>query len=120
MLPDAYTRFRDDFAGLLDERFYNIEWLDCQVANGAIRVLGNDKAVILFEFKRYPTGWLALEGMAAAGDLQEIRDVLIPQAENIARGMKCGSAHIVSREGWGKALKSQGYEPYQFGIVKYL
>lgn len=116
MLPMPYTMFREDFAGLLDERFYNIEWLDCQVANGAIRVLGNDKAVILFEFKRYPTGWLELQGMAAAGDLETIKYELIPAAENVAKGMGCGSAQIESRAGWVKLLKD--YEVHQITIKK--
>jgi hypothetical protein len=116
MLPDAYTRFRNEFAGLLDERFYTLDWLDCQVFNGAIRALGNDKAAILFEFKRYPTGWLELQGTAAAGDLETIKDELIPAAEAVAKQMGCGSAQIESRAGWSKLLKD--YEVHQVSIKK--
>jgi hypothetical protein len=116
MLPDAYARFRNEFAGLLDERFYTIDWLDCQVFNGAIRAIGNDKAAILFEFKRYPTGWVELHGMAAAGDLDTIKDELIPAAELIAKEMGCGSAEIASRPAWAKLLKD--YEVHQVSIKK--
>lgn len=116
MMPIAYEAFRSELSSILDERFYTIEWLDCQVANGAIRVLGNDKAAILFEFKRYPTGWLELQGMAAAGDLAVIKDELIPAAENVAKGMGCGSAQIESRAGWAKLLKD--YEVHQITIKK--
>ena len=115
-----YQKFRDELAGILDERFYTIEWLDCQVANFAIRYLATDDAIILFEIKRYPTGWLSLHGLAAAGDMESIINVLIPNAEELAREIGCGTAEIVSRQGWGKALKSFGYEPYQFGIIKNL
>ncbi len=118
MLPESYTRFRDDLAEILDQRFYSIDWLDCQVFNGAIRVLGNDKAVILYEFKRYPTMWLELQGMAAAGDLETITNVLIPAAEIVAKDMGCGSAQIESRAGWSRVLKD--YEVHQTTIKKYL
>lgn len=116
----SYERWRDELAGILDERFYTLGWLDTQVFNGAIRTLSTDTAIILFKFERYPTGWLELQGMAAAGDLESIKDELIPQAEALAKSMGCGSARIDSREGWGKVLKSQGYAPYQFGVLKAL
>ena len=113
-----YQRFRNELAGILDTRFYTIEWLDCQVANFAIRYLATDDAIILFKFERYPTGWLELQGEAAAGNLASIKDILIPQAEVMARALGCGSAQIESREGWAKALKSSGYELHQTTIKK--
>lgn len=118
MLPDAYTRFRNDFAGLLDERFHNIEWLDCQVFNGAIRALGDERAAILFKFERYPTGLLELQGMAAAGDLEVIKDELIPAAEALAKQMGCTSARIESREAWVRLLPD--YQHCQTSIIKEL
>lgn len=118
MLPDAYIRFRNEIAAILDTRKHSVEWLDVQIANGAIRTLSTDDAIILFRFERYPTGWLELQGMAAAGSLESIKDELIPQAEQLARSMKCGSAQIASREGWGRILKARGYEEYQRTIEK--
>lgn len=117
-MPQAYTRFRDELAGILDARFHTVEWLDCQVFNGAIRVLGNDDAVILFKFERYPTGWLELQGMAAAGDLATIKDELIPAAEELAKAMGCGSARIDSRSAWVRLLPD--YQQYQTSIMKEL
>lgn len=113
----AYLRFRDELAGILDERFYTIEWLDCQVENGAIRCMGDDKAVILFEFKKYPTGWLELTGLAAAGELAGIME-LITQAEELAKSMGCGSAEIASRLAWVRLLEDAGYKQYQCNIKK--
>jgi hypothetical protein len=116
MMP--YLRFRDELAGLLDERFYTVDWLDCQIENNAIRCLGDDRAVILYKFERYPTGWLELHGMAAAGDLTTIKDVLIPAAEQIARDAGCGSAKIESRAAWLRLLPD--YQQYQTTIIKSL
>lgn len=117
-MPPAYTRFRDELAGILDERFYTLDWLDCQVFNGAIRVLGNDDAVILFKFERFPTGHLQLQGMAAAGDLATIKNELIPAAEALAKGMGCNSAIIESREAWVRLLPD--YKQHQVRIFKEL
>jgi hypothetical protein len=118
MIPEAYTRFRDELVGLLDERFYTADWLDCQVFNGAIRVMGDESAAILFKFERYPTGWLELQGMAAAGDLATIKDELIPAAEALAQGMGCKSAIIESRAAWVRLLPD--YTQHQVRIIKEL
>ena len=118
MLPMPYTMFREDFAGLLDERFYTIEWLDCQVFNGAIRAMGDERAAILYKFERYPTGLLELQGMAAAGDLAVIKDELIPAAETLAKQMGCTSARIESREAWVRLLPD--YQHCQTSIIKEL
>ena len=118
MLPMPYTMFREDFAGLLDERFYTIEWLDCQVFSGAIRAMGDERAAILYKFERYPTGLLELQGMAAAGDLAVIKDELIPAAEALAKQMGCTSARIESREAWVRLLPD--YQHCQTSIIKEL
>jgi hypothetical protein len=111
-------KFRAEIESILDTRFYTMAWLDMQIANGAIRVLGDDRAVILFKFERYPTGWLELQGMAAAGDLAVIKDELIPDAEALAKSMGCGSASIESRAAWVKLLPD--YQIYQTKIIKEL
>lgn len=117
-MPEAYTRFRDDFIGLLDERFYTADWLDCQIFNGAIRVMGDERAAILFKFERFPTGHLQLQGMAAAGDLGTIKDELIPAAEALAKGMGCKSAIIESRAALVRLLPD--YQQHQVRIIKEL
>ena len=116
----TYERHRDQFANMLDSRFYTIEWLDYQIVTGAIQVLSSPTAAILYEFKTYPTGWKELNGMAAAGELPSIINELIPAAEEIAKAAGCGSAQIESRAGWGKKLKPLGYKPFQYGIMKFL
>jgi streptomycin 6-kinase len=115
---DAYQRHRDELAAILDPRKHTIGWLDVQVTNGAIRVLATDKSIILFEFKTYPTGYRELHGMAAAGDMGDITDILIPQAEQLAVSMKCGAASIASVAAWARILKGRGYMVNQVIIEK--
>ena len=59
-----------------------------------------------------------MQNQAAMGNLASIKDILIPQAEVMARALGCGSAQIASREAWAKALKSSGYELHQTTIKK--
>lgn len=118
MIPEAYARFRDEIASALDPRFYTIEWLDQQVETGALCSIGNDKAVIIFGFERYPTGWLELQGTAAAGDLETVKNELIPAAEAIGRSLGCKSARIDSRAAWVRLLPD--YQQYQTSIIKEL
>ncbi len=111
-------RFRDELIALLDPRFYTASWLECQIYNGAIRTLESENAIILYELKRYPTGWLELIGLAAAGDLAEIKDILIPNAEVIAKNLGCKSAEISSRPAWARLMEDAGYQQYQVAIKK--
>lgn len=117
--PD-YVQWRDEFAKVLDPRRYTLEWLDWQVLSGAYRLLVSDHAAILFEFKTYPTGAMDVHGILAAGDLEKIRGVLIPEAERIARSIGCIGSIIESRAGWQKALKHNGYELHQTVLRKEL
>lgn len=116
---DAYQRHRQEIIGLLDQRFYPIEWLDRQVWVGRIRLMSNDTAIIGFEVKDYPGGARELNGLFAAGDLEGILD-LIDRAEAFAMSLHCDVATIESRSGWARILKSRGYAPHQLRIRKEL
>ncbi len=77
-----------------------------------------DDAAMLTELRRYPTGAVEIHGLVAAGDLDSIRDELIPKAENWAKRAGCIAAVIESRPGWAKAMKSAGYAVHQVAIRK--
>lgn len=118
--PDGWKAYQDhraEIAALLDPRCYTIEWLDCEILNGAIRVMGDDRAVIAFEVKNYPTGALELHGMVAAGELPAILG-LIEQAEEWARAQGIAFASIASRPGWARVLAGRGYAVDQVTIKK--
>ena len=122
IVPDwsGYLRFRPDFAEVLDPRLYTIEWLDEQVLSHAVKLWIGREAAIVAQVKHYPTGARDIEGLIAAGDLEEIAGELIPAAEDFARSMGCVGAIIQSREGWARVLKGQGYQPYQIALRKEL
>lgn len=120
IIPDwaAYLRFRDAFGEVMDPRLYTLDWLDAQLLTGQAMFWATDNAAILAELKLYPTGARDIHGLIAAGDLQDIIESLIPQAEQWARGIGCIGAIIESREGWVKALKPSGYNIHQVSVRK--
>ena len=115
-----YLRFRDAFAGVLDPRFYTIEWLDGEVVCGRLLLLTHGDSAILFRVKVYTTGLKELVGELATGELLEITQALIPLAEQFGRSIGCERAVIESRAGWVKAMRSYGYELHQTTIRKAL
>lgn len=117
---DAYFRFRDQFQEATDPAFHPIEWLDQTMASRSAGIMASDGAAIIFEVRNYPGGARAIHGLCAAGDLEEIRDELIPRAEEWARQVGCTHAIIESRAGWAKALKGQGYATHQVVLRKEL
>ena len=117
---DEYLRWRDDFAAILDPRFYTVEWLDGEVWSGRIRLFSGPNSCILASIKPYPTGALELHVMAATGELNEIISSTIVSVETWARSIGCIVAVIESRAGWLKVMKASGYKLHQTAIRKEL
>jgi len=120
MISRDYLRWRDEFAKVLDPARYSIEWLDRRIEDGSALFACCGDAAIVVEFREYPTGAKDLHGLIAAGRLESIVGVLIPQAEMFAKAQGALAAIIESREGWMKALVERGYQPYQRSIRKVL
>ena len=112
--PDAYLRFRAEFIALDPER-YPPDYIDRKVSNGHWRCWGNEHAAILAEIKTFPSGVKEVHGVAAAGDLRTIIE-LIPRAESWGRKHGCTRAVIESRPGWDRALPT--YELHQVCLRK--
>ena len=102
----------------MDERYHTLQWLDEQVLTGKVQFWCSDNAAIIAEVRDYPTGAKDIHGLIAAGDLQEIIQLLIPQAEQWGREHGCIAAQIESRPGWARALKD--YDTHQVIIRKEL
>lgn len=115
----GYLEHRAEFEELLDPERYTIRWLDGEVWSGRIMCWSNRKAAILAKLNTYPTGAFDIHGMAAAGELDAIKE-LIGEAEEWARGAGALAAEIASREGWERALKSEGYQLHQTVLRKEL
>lgn len=122
MVPDwcGYQTFRDRFREAMDERYWPIEWLDARLLEGRAQFMCSNKAAIVVELRAYPGGAVDVHGLIAAGDKQEIIDILIPQAEEWGRNHGCTAGVIESRPGWQRAMASHGYEVSQVTIRKEL
>ena len=114
-----YQRFRPAFAEAMDPRFYTIDYLDALIWSGRAQFLCSEDSAIVFEIKPYPSGALAVEGVIAAGELEDIR-ALIAKAEAWGRAHGAVFAMINSRSGWVRALKEDGYALFQSALVKEL
>ena len=118
-LWDSYARWRDQFAEAMDTRLFGIAHLDGLIWSGRARFWASESAAIVAEIKAYPSGLLAVEGLVAAGELEEIK-ALIPLAEQWGRERGATLAMIASRPGWARALAADGYETHQVMLAKEL
>lgn len=122
IVPDwsGYLEFRSAFQGVVDERYWPMEWLDQRILSGAARFFRSENAAIVAELRQYPGGAIDVHGLIAAGDKREIVGKLIPQAEAWGRENECLAGVVESRPGWAKALKPSGYEVAQVTVRKEL
>ena len=115
--PPGYERFRPLLADAIDGRFHGIAHLDGLIRTGRAQYWSTAGAAMATEIRDYP-GCRAIHGLAAAGELDEIRSILIPAAEAWGRSQGCTYAIIESRPGWQRALRNHGYELHQVAVVK--
>ncbi len=113
-----YPRWRDRFAGVLDPRFYTIDYLDRRVAEGSVAVFACPEAALIVELRHYPTGRFDGHVLIAAGDKAAIVGKLREEAEAWLQGIGAEGAIVESRAGWSKALKVYGYGAYQVTVRK--
>jgi hypothetical protein len=91
----GYLEWKPAFFEAIDTRMYSPEWLDGMVQSGRAQVWRSANACALTELQFYPTGVADLHGLVAAGDIEEVRDILVPQAE--ASPARCGAPGSSSR-----------------------
>lgn len=115
-----WARFRDAFAGVVDQRFYPIEWLDDQVRSGNFVLLTQGESAILISVRTYPSGLRELHGECAVGKREVITDALIPIAIKFGQEIGCAFASISSRPGWDRVMRSKGWTVHQTTIRKAL
>jgi hypothetical protein len=117
VFPPGYARFRPLLEAAVDGRFHTIDHLDWMIRTGRAQYWQSAEAAMATELRDYP-GCRAIHGLAAAGDLYQIRSILIPAAEAWGRSQGCSWAIVESRPGWQRALRNRGYEPHQIAVVK--
>jgi hypothetical protein len=117
-LNSRYAEFRPGFIEAMDGRLYTPEWLDGEIAAGRLLPWYGSDSAILARVERHPTGVLAIHGAYATGDVSEIVEKLIPDAERFALAAGCTTAFIDSREAWQRILGPHGYAPYKIALRK--
>lgn len=113
-----YARWRDRLAEGIDARFYPVEYCDWLVETGQARCMATENAAVVFELKLFPSGMRAVHGLVAAGSLKDIKNKLIPAAEQWGRANGAEVGMIESREGWARVLPD--YAVFQTTLVKEL
>lgn len=120
-----YNQWRPRFAEALTGPLFNIDYLDYLVLGCGLGQLwpGTDAALVTaFKYFPGPTGHhpcvKVIEVIIAAGDADEVVDVLRPAAEEWAREQGCSFVLVESRAGWERILKKHGYDAYQVTLVK--
>lgn len=113
-----YERWRPEFAKAIDPIYGGISYLDYLVLGTRLaKFWPGENAAIVTRFS-YFLDCSIIEGLVAAGDLDEIINSLIPAAEEYGRAQGARFAVIESRAGWQKALAASGYEPHQVRLGK--
>ena len=114
-----YERWRPEFAKAIDPIYGGAEYLDYLLFGcGVATFWPGENAAIVTRFSYFTPECSIIEGLVAAGNLEEIVGVLIPRAEQFGRERGCKFAVIESRPGWQKALAASGYEPHQVRLAK--
>ena len=116
----GYRTWRPAFAAAMDPRLHTPEWLDARILAGSAQFWRSDHAAAVTEIRTYPTGAYDVHGLIAAGDVGEVRDIIVPEVEAWARTIGALGIVIESRPGWARALKGRGFEPHQLAVRKEL
>ena len=116
----GYLAWRPSFAAAMDARLHTPEWLDGRILAGMAQFWRSAQAAAVTEVRTYPTGAYDVHGLVAAGDVSEVRDIIVPEVEAWARTIGALGIVIESRPGWSRALKACGFEPHQLAIRKEL
>lgn len=116
----TYAAWRERLGSALDPRFYTLEYLDGLMASGRAQIAATQDCAIIVELKQFPSGAVAMHCLVAAGEMNAAIELLNTEVERAARSLGCLGLLIESREGWARALKRHGYEPFQVSIFKEL
>ena len=116
----GYLHWRPAFAEAMDPRLHTPEWLDTRVLAGSAQFWRSALAAAVTEIRSYPTGAYDVHGLVAAGEVGEVRDLIVPAVERWGRAIGAIGIVVESRPGWARALREAGFAPHQLAIRKEL
>lgn len=114
----SYADHRQQLAEANRADFWPIEWIDWMLETGGAQFWEAPNSAQVTQVIDYPGGAKVCRSIAACGDLNEQVELIAPQIEEWARNVGCTACLVEGRDGWRRALKGRGYEPYQSVIVK--
>jgi hypothetical protein len=114
----SYARFRDQLVNANRHDLYPPEWLDSQIAKGLVVPILGDQSAMVVGVRVYPSGLRVGHITAAAGDLEELRDIVGPRAAEWGREHGCRMAMLEGRPGWSRALKDHGWDHHQSVLLR--
>lgn len=88
---------------------HSIGSVEAGMASGQYVFWNGNKSAGITEIHQFPHAKF-LHVFLAGGDLDEIRDVLIPIWRHYARRVGCTKLTLCGRRGWERALKQQGWQ----------
>lgn len=118
LVPDSYEAWRERLATANDPLFWPIEVIDAMVGTGVAQFWCDGKAALVTAIREYPGGAVALEAVAAAGDLESLRDEINSNVEQWAREQGLTHLLIAGRHGWTRVHKD--WRHFQTVLVKEL
>lgn len=117
-MSDDYPAWRTRLANANDPAFWPITEIDARVADGRAQFWCDGKAALVTEVVPYPGGAVAVEALAAAGDIAALMESIAPAVEQWARANKATHLRVLGRPGWVRRWSDWRHE--QSVIVKEL
>lgn len=114
----SYQHWRDELATSHDQRLYPVEYQDELLRSGRGQFWATEAGALITELKAYPTGRVACELFASAGDLQSILSELKPTIEAWAKQAGCFAIIVPGRDGWRRV--NPDYRHHQTILIKEL
>lgn len=100
-------------------RTHGLEDVRALVEAGEVQLWAGAAAAMVTVVEEDP-GERRLLVWLAGGDLHELTEALLPQAEGWARARGCRRLLVIGRPGWERALKPRGFAPLARVIAKEL
>lgn len=125
-MSDALTRevweqFSDVLQDALDHggNTHNLQDVALAILNEDAQLWVGREAILVTQIIDHPqvrmiTSWLG------GGDLDELVNELRPRAEEFGRANGCTRSALLSRDGWIRALRDEGYKPVARYLMKEL
>lgn len=114
-----WAKWRPRFAEAMDLSFDTMEGLERMVLQGKLQFWPGHNAAVITEIYPYAGGEKVLQGKWAAGDAEEIMQ-MVPGIEAFGRVQGCTTVLVEGREGWARALRAQGYSKWSVTLRKAL